>query len=254
MDARASRRDTAPGSGMPPGSWRTGAGGHLAGPGQGLGCPRTRGRHRAGWSGQPHAHRGAAATRARADVDAATAPRDRAPDHGEPEPHPRRGARREERIEHSPPDLLVDALPGVLHHELDAAVPRPEREHQSSAARHGVERIAHEVPHGVPQRRPVAAHGETASRSAAISIGRCPPPSSFQRVCADATASWTRAFMSVASPAASTAGTASEPTRCTTSAPARPRPRSRRAPRGATHRWRGRAGAGSCPGSPRGSG
>ena len=50
-------------------------------------------------------------------------------------------------------------------------------------------------------------------------MGRCPPPSSFPRVRANATASSTSAFMSVASPAASTAGTASEPTRCTTSAP-----------------------------------
>jgi hypothetical protein len=76
--------------------------------------------------------------------------------------------------------------PGVLHHQLDAAVPRPEREHQSSAARHGVERIAHEMSPRVPQRRLVAAHGGTASRSAAISMGRCPPPSSFERVRANA--------------------------------------------------------------------
>ena len=159
MDARASAsRHGARGRNAPrflSGGRRTGS---LGGPGRGLGCPRARGRHRAGWSGQPHAHRGAAAARARADVDAAAAPGDRAPDHGEPEPHPRRRARREERIEHSPPDLLGDSLPGVFHHQLDAAVPRPEREPQSSAARHGVERIAHEMPHGVPQRRPVAAH------------------------------------------------------------------------------------------------
>ena len=48
---------------------------------------------------------------------------------------------------------------------------------------------------------------------------RGPPTSSFHRVRANATASWTSAFMSVASPAASTAGAAREPTRCTTSAP-----------------------------------
>ena len=249
MDARVSSRGTAPrgrnGSSGPDG--RVPAAPRPARPGR---LPSRRGsRHRAATAGS-HTHRGHAAARARADVHAAAIAGDRAPRHRQPEPHRDGGPRREERVEH-PARRPPRAMPSPVSSTTSSTPPSRGRTcHQSSAARHGVEALRTRCP--------------TASRSAASSPRTAGDASSSRR---DLDAALSPSSPSPRVRASATASCATAPhvdhpaglgrrgQRARRDGrrrrPARPPPRSHRALRGRPRRWRGRAGAGSCPGRPR---
>ena len=78
---------------------------------------------------------------------------------GDGEPQPGAAlARREERVEHAGQDLLGHALAGVAHPDLERPGVAPRLDRDRAAGRRRLERVQHQVQHGVLQLERVGQH------------------------------------------------------------------------------------------------